>query len=119
MIKTKRIYDPPHVTDGTRVLIDRLWPRGLSKERAAVHIWARELAPSTELRRWYAHEPSRWNGFKDRYFAELDANAPALDALRARLTAATVTLLFGSKELQLNNAAAFKIYLESHRQSGP
>ena len=102
----------PAKTDGCRVLVDRLWPRGLSKQRAAVDHWLRDIAPSTTLRKWYGHEPERWPEFKRRYAAELKQQKEALAALRALLkTHATVTLLFSSKEKELNNAAALKAYL--------
>jgi uncharacterized protein YeaO (DUF488 family) len=112
MIKLKRVYLAPAKTDGCRVLVDRLWPRGLSKQRAAVDHWLRDIAPSTTLRKWYGHEPERWPEFKRRYAAELKQQKEALAALRALLkTHATVTLLFSSKEKELNNAAALKAYL--------
>ncbi|MFQ5936257.1 MAG: DUF488 domain-containing protein [Acidiferrobacterales bacterium] len=112
-IRTKRVYEEPENTDGCRVLVDRLWARGLSKERARVNFWAREIAPSPELRRWYAHDPDKWPEFKSRYAAELDANQEALDALLARIQGSTVTFLYSSKEQRLNNATALKEYIES------
>jgi uncharacterized protein YeaO (DUF488 family) len=112
MIKLKRVYLAPVKTDGCRVLVDRLWPRGLSKQRAAVDRWLRDIAPSTTLRKWYGHEPERWPEFKRRYAAELKQHKDALIALRALLKEhKTVTLLFSSKEERLNNAAALKAYL--------
>ena len=112
-IRTKRIYEKPARSDGRRILIDRLWPRGLSKEAARIFFWAKSVAPSHELRRWYQHEASRWDEFRRRYFAELDANEEGLAELRAQMGSGTTTLLFGSKEEQLNNAAALREYLES------
>ena len=113
-IRTKRIYEaPPTASDGRRILIDRLWPRGISKERAQIDFWARSVAPSHDLRRWYRHDPAKWDEFRRRYFAELDANPEGVEELRGRLGKGTVTLLFGSKETRLNNAAALKEYLES------
>ena len=112
-IRTKRIYEKPSRADGRRILIDRLWPRGVTKVAAQLHFWAKSVAPSSELRRWYQHDPPKWDEFRRRYFAELDANAEGLADLRAHLGKGTVTLLFGSKEEHLNNAAALREYLES------
>ena len=111
-VRTKRVYDAPTRFDGRRILIDRLWPRGLSKARAAIDFWAQVVAPSHALRRWYQHEPKKWPEFRRRYFAELDANPAGVAELRAHLGRGTVTLLFGSKETRLNNAAALRAYLE-------
>ena len=110
-IQTKRIYEPPARSDGRRILIDRLWPRGLSKATARIDYWAKSVAPSTELRRWYGHEPPKWPEFRRRYFAELDANPAGVAELRVQLGSGTVTLLFGSKETRLNNASALSEYL--------
>ncbi len=112
-ITTRRIYEPAARSDGRRILIDRLWPRGVSKEAARIDYWARSVAPSHELRRWYRHEPSRWEEFRRRYFAELDANPEGVAELRSKLGRGTVTLVFGSKEEELNNATALKEYLEA------
>ncbi|MDJ0846815.1 MAG: DUF488 family protein [Myxococcota bacterium] len=114
-IRTKRVYEAPARSDGRRILIDRLWPRGLSKEKARVDFWAKSVAPSHELRRWYRHEPAKWDEFRARYFLELDANPEGVAELRERLGRGTVTLLFGSKEEQLNNAAALREYLGERR----
>ncbi len=109
----KRVYAAPAARDGCRVLVDRLWPRGLSKERAAVDHWFRELAPSNELRRWYGHDPEKWNEFRNRYRAELDADPAALEPLlRLMETENTVTLLFGSREEKFNNAVALAEILQ-------
>lgn len=115
-IRTRRIYDPPARGDGRRILIDRLWPRGLSKEDARLDFWAKQVAPSSALRRWYGHDPKKWETFRRRYFAELDANPEGLAALRAALGRGTNTLLFGSREERLNNATALKEYLERRRR---
>jgi uncharacterized protein YeaO (DUF488 family) len=113
-IQTKRVYDKPARSDGRRILIDRLWPRGLSKAVAKIDFWARSVAPSTKLRRWYGHEPKKWREFQRRYFAELDANPAGLAELRSQLGIGATTLLFGSKETRLNNASALSEYLEKH-----
>src|SRR5215469_2387229 len=114
MIRMKRIYDPPEKTDGVRLLVDRLWPRGLKKSEARLDAWLREVAPSTTLRKWYNHDPAKWREFEQRYFHELDRHAdawlPILDAVRK----GPVTLLFSSRETKLNNVVALKEYLETH-----
>ena len=117
IVRRKRIYEPSAPEDGTRVLVDRLWPRGLSKASAAVDVWLKEIAPSHELRRWYAHEPSRWEAFRTRYFAELDATPEPVAALRELIARGPVTLVFSSREVDLNNARALVEYLE--REPGP
>lgn len=111
-IAVKRIYEPPDTTDGCRVLVDRLWPRGMSKERAALDHWFRDVAPSNELRRWYGHDPAKWDEFRRRYRAELGANEPALDSLRQVVKSEPrVTLLFSAKNESRNNAVALAEYL--------
>lgn len=114
-IKTKRIYEKPARSDGRRILIDRLWPRGISKEKAEVVFWAKSIAPSNELRKWYQHDPAKWEEFRKRYFAELDENPDGVAELREHLVGGTVTLLFSSRETELNNATALLEYLESSR----
>src|SRR5512134_509340 len=113
-ITVKRVYDPPSPTDGLRVLVDRLWPRGLSKSAAKIDLWARELSPSNELRQWYAHDAEKWPEFKRRFFAELKTRTQSLDSLSREARRRKVTLLFGSKEPRLNNAFALRQVLESH-----
>jgi len=114
-LQTKRIYEEPARSDGRRVLIDRLWPRGVSKSSASIDSWLKEVAPSHELRRWYQHDPEKWPEFRRRYFAELDENADCVAELRARLGKGTATLVFSSKEAELNNATALKEFLEADR----
>jgi uncharacterized protein YeaO (DUF488 family) len=110
-LRTKRVYEPPEQEDGLRVLVDRIWPRGLSKERAAVDLWLKEIAPSRDLRRWFGHDPSRWQEFKRRYFRELSHEEEPLNELRSQARKNTVTLLFGTREERYNNAEALKEYL--------
>ena len=110
-LRVKRVYEAPSPEDGLRVLVDRLWPRGLSKEKARVDLWIRTAAPSDELRRWYGHDHDKWPEFRRRYFAELEAAPEALEPL-VELDAPLVTLLFGSREPDLNNARALREYLE-------
>jgi len=112
-IKIKRAYDIPSDDDGYRILVDRLWPRGISKEKAKIDFWPKGLSPSTELRRWYSHDPEKWNEFKSRYFAELDGNIELLDELLEYVHKGTVTFIYSSKEKRLNNAVALKEYLAS------
>lgn len=114
-IRIKRVYEEAAQTDGRRILVDRLWPRGISKARAAIEFWAKDVAPSNDLRRWYGHAPEKWPEFKRRYFVELDANRQGVAQLRHAMGRGIVTLLFGSTETRLNNAAALKEYLESGR----
>lgn len=111
-VKLKRVYDAPEASDGLRVLVDGIWPRGLSREAARIHTWARELAPSTELRRWFGHDPARWGEFKRRYFLELDGRTQALGRLRELGRGATLTLVYAAKDTEHNNARALKEYLE-------
>jgi uncharacterized protein YeaO (DUF488 family) len=111
-LRLKRVYLKPEAGDGCRVLVDRLWPRGLSKSKAKVDHWLRDIAPSTSLRKWYGHDPKRWVEFKRRYAAELKREDDAVRELKALLKQhKTVTLVFSSKEEKLNNAAALKAYL--------
>ena len=114
-ILTKRVYDPPARADGRRILVDRLWPRGLSKARAAVDFWARSVAPSNELRRWYRQDTANWTEFRRRYVAELDGNPVGVAALRDQLGRGTNTLLFGSRETRRNNATVLREYLLAAR----
>jgi len=110
-IRIRRVYDGPETADGYRVLVDRLWPRGLTKERAAVDLWLKEVAPSTELRRWFHGEHPPFAEFADRYRAELEAN-PAVDELRAVVDEhPTVTLLVGTHDMEENHAQLLLPYL--------
>jgi uncharacterized protein YeaO (DUF488 family) len=103
-VRVKRVYDPPRKDDGYRVLIDRLWPRGASRERARLDEWAKELAPSDDLRRWFAHDPARFAEFRRRYRAELSAHADHLADLRRRAKSGPVTLLYAARDEEHNNA---------------
>ncbi len=112
-IAVKRVYEAPAASDGQRVLVDRLWPRGLSKAAAKIDHWPRAVSPSSALRKWYAHDAAKWPEFKRRYAAELATEADAFNDLRARARHGKVTLLFGSKEPRLNNAFALREMLEA------
>jgi len=111
-IKVKRVYDAPDAGDGRRILVDRLWPRGLTKEKAKIDYWAKDVAPSNELRKWYGHEPGKWEEFKKRYFAELGGNHAAVDELLEQVGSGPVTFVYSSTERVINNAEALKHYLE-------
>lgn len=107
-IKLKRAYLPPAPEDGVRVLIDRLWPRGVSKSEAAIDHWAKELAPSTELRQWFGHDPERWPEFRRRYAAELQQHLPQLQALRERAREQVVTLVYAARDEAHNDAVVVR-----------
>lgn len=111
-VRIKRVYEPAAPEDGQRILVDRLWPRGMSKERAQIVRWAKEVAPSAELFRHYHHDKARWLEFRERYMAELDEN-PEVDRLLAEIAQGTVTLVYAAKDEQHNNAVVLKEYLES------
>ncbi len=112
MILIKRVYEAAKESDGRRILVDRLWPRGISKEKAKIDFWAKELAPSNELRRWYGHDPDKWSEFKNRYFEELKNKDELLEQLMDFLNKGKLTFVYSSKEQQLNNAEALKEYIE-------
>jgi uncharacterized protein YeaO (DUF488 family) len=108
MVKIKRVYDGESPTDGKRVLIDRLWPRGIKKEDIRIDEWLKEVAPSNELRQWFSHDPSKWREFKNRYYRELMEKEPLVEALRLQAKQGTLTLLFSAKDITHNNAAALQ-----------
>jgi uncharacterized protein YeaO (DUF488 family) len=111
-ISLKRVYDSPEPTDGYRILVERLWPRGLSKEKAQIDLWLKDAAPSTELRRWFNHQPPKWTEFKRRYFIELDRRETSLEPILERAPTGHVTFVFASRESQFNNAVALKEYID-------
>jgi uncharacterized protein YeaO (DUF488 family) len=119
MIQLRRVYEPPLPTDGRRVLVDRLWPRGLTKARARVDNWERDLAPSTGLRMWYGHEPSKFPRFRERYRMELLQQREALATLAIETERETVTLLCAASDLARSNAAVLKDVLEEVLDAGP
>jgi uncharacterized protein YeaO (DUF488 family) len=108
LIRIKRAYDPPSADDGLRILIDRLWPRGLTKSKLKLDAWPKQLSPSNELRKWYQHDPEKFAEFRKRYLAELKAQAEGLDELRAAVKGQTVTLLTATKELDLSHAMVLR-----------
>jgi uncharacterized protein YeaO (DUF488 family) len=108
----KRVYEPAAKGDGYRILIDRLWPRGLSKEKAHVDKWLKEVAPSTELRKWFNHEPEKWEAFRKKYLAELGGSGAFAELLEDIHRHATITLLFGARDEQHNDAVALEQFLK-------
>lgn len=104
-VRTKRVYEPAAAEDGYRVLIDRLWPRGVSKDKAAIDEWARDLAPSDELRRWFDHRPERFDRFRQRYIDELRDQAEHIAEVRRRARAGTVTIVYAARDSEHSNAA--------------
>lgn len=113
-VNLKRAYEAPARSDGQRVLVDRVWPRGITKEEILIDDWVKDVAPSTALRKWFNHEPPKWNEFKRRYFRELEERPDALKRLLAKARAGSMTLVFGAKDTAHNNAMALKEYLERH-----
>jgi uncharacterized protein YeaO (DUF488 family) len=116
-IRLKRAYDAPSDDDGARILVERLWPRGVSKEEAAIDLWIKEVAPSTALRKWYGHDPDRWDEFRKRYRAELDQKGDLLDDLKQKIKSGPVTFVFAAKDEVHSSAVGLKEFLE--RDSRP
>jgi len=114
-MRLKRAYEPSKKDDGFRVLVDRLWPRGVSKSSARIDLWLKEIAPSAALRKWFGHDPLKWDAFRARYFRELQKNPKAVAQLNEIIRNGPVTLLFAAKDQEHNNAVALKEYLESGR----
>src|SRR5665647_232103 len=109
-IKIKRVYEKPEKEDGYRILVDRLWPRGLTKEKANVNLWLKGIAPTTELRKWFGHEPAKWNNFKKKYVAELKENKEPVSVLKEKMKKGRVTLLYGAKDEEHNEALVLLHY---------
>ena len=112
MIQIKRAYEQPSKNDGTRFLVERLWPRGVKKEDLQLADWLKEVAPSSELRRWFQHDPAKWGEFRQRYFHELENHPDAWHPLLARARRGRVTLVYGAHDTQHNNALALKEFLD-------
>ena len=111
-IELKRAYDRAAESDGYRVLVDRIWPRGVTKNDLRIDAWLKDLAPSASLRKWFRHDPAKWDEFKQRYAGELEQRSDALEQLVERARARRITLVFGAKDTEHNNAVALKEYLE-------
>jgi uncharacterized protein YeaO (DUF488 family) len=118
MIRLKRVYEPASQDDGIRILVERLWPRGIKKDALKLDTWLKDVAPSDGLRRWFGHEPRKWNGFRDRYFAELDANPQTWESVAKAARRGRVTLIYSSRDMEHNNAVALKDYLEDKMRRG-
>jgi uncharacterized protein YeaO (DUF488 family) len=116
MIKLKRVYEPAEPDDGMRVLVERLWPRGVRREALHLDAWLKEVAPSDSLRRWFNHDPVRWAEFQKRYAAELDGNRPAWLAILEAAERGTVTLLFSAHDVEHNNAVALRAYVKAKEE---
>ncbi|HMN13371.1 MAG TPA: DUF488 family protein [Bellilinea sp.] len=114
--RLKRVYAPAEPGDGCRILVDRLWPRGLARERARVNLWLKDIAPSNELRNWFSHDPKRWRSFCIKYFREIDSRPDALGELLKHLRNGPVTLLYAAREERYNHAVALNEYLSSPRK---
>jgi uncharacterized protein YeaO (DUF488 family) len=111
-LEVKRVYEQPNKADGTRILVDRLWPRGLTKAKASVDLWMKDVAPSTTLRKWFGHDPRRWAEFKTRYRAELRANTEQVARLKKEMATRRVTLVYGAKDEEHNEALVLQEFLK-------
>jgi uncharacterized protein YeaO (DUF488 family) len=107
-IQLKRVYEKPEPADGTRILVDRLWPRGLTKEKAAIDIWLKNVAPSAELRKWFGHDPKKWRGFRSRYHTELKQRGDQLQLIKSKAKGGRVTLIYGARDQEHNEAVVLK-----------
>jgi uncharacterized protein YeaO (DUF488 family) len=112
-VRIKRAYERPEPGDGFRVLVDRLWPRGVAKDDARIDLWLKEIAPSTELRQWFNHDPARWAEFQQRYLGEIERHQEAIERLGAAAHNQTLTLVYGAKDEEHNNAVVLKRLIES------
>jgi uncharacterized protein YeaO (DUF488 family) len=111
-VKIKRVYEEPKKSDGKRILVDRLWPRGLKKAEVKVDLWLKEIAPSIALRKWFSHEPSKWEEFKKRYSVELEKNNEQISLLEREVSEGKVTLVYGAKDQEHNGAVVLREFLE-------
>ena len=117
LVRLRRIYEHPSKEDGFRILVDGLWPRGIAKERAAIDLWLKEVAPSPELRQWFGHEVPKWEEFKKRYWSELIQNQTAISQVKEYLKKGLVTLVYASSDTEHNQAVVLKEFLEKHKDS--
>jgi uncharacterized protein YeaO (DUF488 family) len=111
-IKIKRVYEEPDKDDGLRILVDRLWPRGVTKEKASVDMWLKEIAPSTELRKWFGHDPGRWERFRERYETEIRHQDELIKMLRRKAIGGTITLIYAARDEKHNEALVLKQFLD-------
>jgi uncharacterized protein YeaO (DUF488 family) len=112
-IKIKRAYEQPEKDDGVRILVDRLWPRGLTKKKASVDLWLKDIAPSTELRKWFAHDQDKWKRFRGRYQTEIGKNPDLIKVLKRKAREGTITLIYGARDEKHNEALVLKQFLEN------
>ena len=119
MIQVKRVYDRPEPTDGDRFLVERLWPRGMKKATLHMTLWLKEAAPSDALRRWFGHDPAKWEDFQRRYLAELDSKPEAWRPILEAAHRGHITLLYSARDLEHNNAVALKVYVEKALEAAP
>lgn len=117
-IQTKRVYEPINPQDGIRILVDRLWPRGMTKEQVHADQWLKDLAPSTALRKWFGHDREKWETFRARYFSELDAKSEAMETLIDKAVKGRLTLLFSARDTECNQAVALREHLLSRFKKG-
>ena len=115
-IKIKRVYEHPEQDDGMRILVDRLWPRGLTKKKASLDLWLKDIAPSTELRKWFAHDPDKWKRFRGRYQTEIRNNHDLIKVLKQKAREGTITLIYGARDQKHNEALVLKQFLEKSEQ---
>ena len=115
MIKLKRVYENPSQEDGVRILVERLWPRGLAKERAKIDMWLKDVAPSAELRKWFAHDATRWKGFCERYKEELERKKDQVNMLKRKSKEGIITFVYAAKDNEHNSAMALKMLLENSK----
>jgi len=111
-IRIKRAYEQPTSDDGARVLVDRLWPRGLTKEKAQIDLWLKEVGPTTELRKWFGHDPDKWERFRGRYETEIKHNGELLEILKRKANEGTLTLIYAARDAKHNEALVLKRFLE-------
>ncbi len=111
LVKIKRVYAPFEAKEGKRILVDRLWPRGISKQKAQIDLWLKDLSPSTELRKWFGHDPDKWSQFQKRYLAELEANKDAVESLLKEIQTGPVVLIYSASDEEHNDARVLLQYL--------
>lgn len=117
MLRMKRAYDTVSNEDGFRILVDRLWPRGISKERAKIDLWLKDIAPSGQLRKWFGHNQQKWSEFKEKYYIELGEKESLVVLVMEKMSAGEVTLVFGAKDRKVNNAVALREYIDERLRS--
>jgi uncharacterized protein YeaO (DUF488 family) len=114
-IRLKRAYEKAERADGTRILVDRLWPRGLTKDKAAIDLWLKEVAPSTELRKWFGHDPKKWRNFRSRYRTELKQHSTPLQLIKSKAKEGVVTLIYGARDQEHNEALILREFLAARQ----